>query len=122
MEESYSSEDVDLEIDEGDEDILDEEDDKTKTDIIDLNQIVYLSVGQRRAPSKSTVFETAKIYMTRSQMIQNGTDLYIDSIGPDTLENVEKELRDGMCPMTIDRKFTMGSITYIEKHSANELS
>lgn len=115
-----SEQDFELDLPEDDEDLeLDEDVVKAEQDV---SNVVYLTNAQRRTPSRTTVFEKSKILSVRSSMVTSGTDLYCNSIGPDTLQNVEQELKERRCPVYIERKFTMGKQVFIERYSANDLT
>ena len=112
----------------------DEEDDNIEDIEITYGDIrqqerIYVPKDQRRIPPIGSIFDKAKIIGIRAEQINSGADIFVNIgnredgyLASNAIEIAELELKEGKCPIVIDKEYTMGNVVYIESFSANELS
>lgn len=125
-------EDLDPEDEKEDEDKEDEEEkeeDEEEEVFVEKDKyashytIKIISRDKRRTSNRMSLFEFVSTVGTRAQMIENGDEIYTSIEDKESsMEIAEAELREGRCPLMIERKIsTMGNIIYVEIWKISEM-
>jgi DNA-directed RNA polymerase subunit K/omega len=120
--------DADADADDGDEDerVLDDVVEPTLNNINALGQIrvIVIKPENRILSDAITIFEYAAVKGIRAQQIENGDEYYVKLEGEtNAIDIAEKEIRQGRCPLTIERVVKKISGEMLVEHwPVNELS